>query len=127
MLEYYATIVTVTGWVLIFGAIAIAVSPAQFLLKGSSSLGEDSVLHYFMAYSSAVQLAWGAALVIAAGAEQWAHAIALPSALGFALMSLWRIPLGRNAEVLERLGKAPRVESVVFALASAFFLYACQA
>lgn len=123
MLEYYDTTLTVIGWILVAGSLLLAFAPLQFLLKGESPLGSDGVLHYFLAFCASLNLVWGLLLLAGAG-ESWSHALALPSAAGFATMSLWRIPLCRNPQVIAQMGKAPAYEVAVFAIIALYFLYA---
>ncbi len=121
MIEHYPTFVSVIGWILLAGGALISVAPFQFLIKGQSALGEDGVLHYFLAFCASLNVVWGLMLIVAASDPVFVERLALPNAVGFALLSLWRIPLCRHPDVIEKLGKAPMAEVVVFALVAAVF------
>jgi hypothetical protein len=121
MMQHYPLFVTVVGWVLVAGGIVISLPPLQFITRGQSSLGDDGVLHYFLAFCASLNLVWGLILLSAASDPAWAKAVALPCAAGFALLSLWRIPLSRHPQVVAGLGKAPMVEVVIFALVATVF------
>lgn len=121
MTQYYPQFVTVLGWILLAGGLLISVAPAQFITRGRSPLGDDGVLHYFLAFSGSLNVVWGLIMLVAASDPEFAHKIALPCAIGFALLSVWRIPLCRLPEIQEKLGKAPTYEILVFALIAAVF------
>ena len=124
MIQYYPQFVSIIGWILLAGSVVISLVPLQFLTKGQSALGDDGVLHYFLAFCASLNVAWGLILIVAATDPILVELIALPSAVGFALLSAWRIPLSRHPDVLEKLGKAPMAEVVIFALIAATFFIA---
>ena len=121
MMEYYPQFVSVIGWILLAGGVLISVAPLQFIFKGQSALGEDGVLHYFLAFCASLNVVWGLMLIVAASDPVFVEKLALPNAVGFALLSLWRIPLCRHPDVLAKLGKAPMGEVLVFALIASVF------
>lgn len=121
MIEYYSLFVSVIGWILLAGGVLISVAPLQFVIKGQSSLGEDGVLHYFLAFCASLNVVWGLMLIVAASDPVFVEKLAMPNAVGFALLSLWRIPLSRHPDVLAKLGKAPMGEVFVFGLIAAVF------
>jgi uncharacterized membrane protein len=124
MMQHYSLFVTIVGWILVAGGMVISLPPFQFIARGHSPLGDDGVLHYFLAFCASLNIVWGLILLAAARDPQFAELVALPSAVGFALMSLWRIPLCRRPDVLAGLGKAPTVEVVVFGLIALAFTLA---
>jgi hypothetical protein len=124
MMQYYPQFVGIIGWLLLAGGVVISLVPLQFITRGQSALGDDGVLHYFLAFCASLNIVWGLILLAAADEPQWAVKIALPCATGFALMSLWRIPLSRHPQVLKKLGKAPMFEVAIFALIAAVFAVA---
>jgi len=122
-MEYLSITMTVIGWILVAGAVLLGTAPLQFLLKGESPLGREGTLHYFLAFCSSLSLAWGLILLVAADNPLLASAIVGPCAIAFATMSLWRIPLSRHHQVIEKLGKAPAAEVWLFAAVAAYFGY----
>ncbi len=124
MMQYYPQFVSVMGWVLLAGGVVISLPALQFITKGQSALGNDGVLHYFLAFCGSVNVVWALILLAAAGDPALAVKIALPCAVGFALLSLWRIPLCRHPDVLAKLGKAPMAEVFFFAVIAGVFVMA---
>lgn len=123
MIEHYPLFVNIIGWVLLAGGFVISIAPLQFITRGRSALGDDGVLHYFLAFSGSLNVVWGLIMLVAASNPIFAEKLALPCAVGFALLSLWRIPLCRLPQIQENLGRAPMVEVFVFALISAVFAF----
>lgn len=123
-MQHYSQFVGIIGWLLLAGGVLISLPPLQFITKRQSSLGDDGVLHYFLAFCASLNIVWGLILLAAADEPLLAEKIALPCAVGFGLMSVWRIPLSRHPHVLEKLGKAPMFEVAIFAMIAAVFAVA---
>jgi hypothetical protein len=112
---------TAVAWILTLGSALLLLPAAQFLRSGSSPLKLDAVGHYFVAFAGVLNLVWGLSLLATSGDADLARSLAWPSCVGFALLSVFRIPFSRNEVIIAELGKAPRYEVIVFGLAALFF------
>ena len=112
---------TVVGWIHIVGSGLLFLPVFQFLSSRSSSLKLDAVGHYFVAFAGVLNLFWGLALVATSGSAEEARLLAWPNCAVFALLAAFRVPFSRDEVIVAELGKAPRVEVVVFGVAAVFF------
>ena len=65
-MQYYPQFVYVVGWILLAGGLVISIAPLQFIIKGRSALGEDGVLHYFLAFCGSLNIVWALIMLAAA-------------------------------------------------------------
>lgn len=117
----YTVVLFVIGLIFSLGSVPLGLPVIQYLRRGQSAIGDDGVAHYFLAFSSALSLIWGLLMMQASTSPVAAAAMALPCALGFALLSAWRIPLSKNPSVRDRLGRGPQIEVFLFALLAVYF------
>lgn len=117
----YLVVHTVVGGILTLGSALLLVPVLQFLRSRRSPMSLDSVGHYFVCFAGVLNLVWGLALLATRGDAEVARLLAAPSAVGFALMSLFRIPFSRDETIVKELGRAPRFEVFVFGVAALFF------
>ena len=123
LLENYLLVVKLVGWILTLSGAALMLPPLQYLGSGASAAGDSGVTHYFFAFAACLLVVWGLILLSAASHPVWAQQLAMPSCIGFALLSISRIPLCRDSDVLKQLGKGPMIEIPIFALFALYFGY----
>jgi hypothetical protein len=112
---------TIVGWFLAVGSGLVLLPVLQFLRSRSSSLELNAVGHYFVAFAGVLNLFWGLALIATSADAAQAHLLAWPNCVVFALLALFRIPFSRDPIIVAQLGKAPRIEIIVFGIAAVFF------
>ena len=112
---------TIVGWIHTLGSALLLFPAVQFIRSRSSSLTLDAVGHYFVAFAGVLNLFWGLALLATSGNADHARLLAWPNCVTFALLALFRIPFSRDEVIKTELGKAPRIEVIIFGLAAIFF------
>ena len=118
---------TAAGWFLTLGSGLLLLPVFQFLRSRSSSLQLNAVGHYFVAFAGVLNLFWGLALIATSADAAQARLLAWPNCVVFALLALFRIPFSRDPVIVAQLGKAPRIEVIVFGIAAVFFAAAALA
>ena len=113
----------ITGGLILVIGLALVGLFMQHALTGDSSVPTNGVGHYFIAFTGSAMAAWGTILLRASRDTTLAAAIAVPTALGFGLMSAYRaVVTFTEAEVMDWVGYVPAGEAVVFAIVAVVFL-----
>jgi len=93
-----------------------------FLSTGRSNLPVTAPGQYFVAFTGCALATWGLSLVAAARAPEVAHALGIPTGVGFGLMALMRYLAVTSAEIREWIGWLPLGEAILFTFLAYTFI-----
>ena len=111
----------------VFVAVGAVFFPAflAFLTTGRSPVPTNVVGHYFVAFAASALVGWGLCLRAAARDAGLRAALAVPTAVGLALMGLYRIIIVvASAELRVWAGWVPAGEAVACAVLAVSFVRA---
>lgn len=119
----YGKLCGITGGALILLGFILFIAMLIFLNTGRSPIPSNGVGHYFVAFTGSVLVAWGLSLQVASQNIELARLLAPASAIGMALMALYRLVIVlSSADVRAWVGFIPVDEAFLFSgLAIAFW------
>jgi hypothetical protein len=119
----YSRLYGYTG--VVFMIIGAAFFPAfiAFLALGHSPVPTNAVGHYFVAFAASAMIGWGGSLRAAASDAALRRRLAIATAIGMALMGLYRIIIVvASVEVRAWGGWVPAIEAVACAVLTVAFV-----
>lgn len=112
----------ITGPLFALTGLALLGLFASHAFSGNSPVPTDGIGHYFIAFTGSMAVCWGAILAKAARRPEVASVVALPTAVGLALMSVYRIIVTfTNEDVMDWVGYVPAGEAVIFGILAIVF------
>ena len=108
----------------VFMSIGAVFFPAfiAFLVSGHSPVPTNAVGHYFVAFAASAMIGWGWSLRTAARDAALRRVLAMPTAVGMALMGLYRIIIVvASPEVRAWAGWVPGIEAGACAILTVVF------